>query len=88
MRTAVGDANQIGNLPSTTLVAYEAHIDRIFDVRDAEALPDWDIDAYSIADITWRDQMKTAGRPEHKALPAGLSRTPRSDSFLSDGVCV
>ncbi|PLP60795.1 hypothetical protein CYK37_00295 [Mesorhizobium loti] len=60
--TAIREANQIGNLQPTTLVAYEADIDRIFDGRDAEGLAAFDMNTEGLANASWRDQMKTRGR--------------------------
>ena len=59
--TALREANQVGNLQPTTLVAYEAEIDGIFDCRDAVALAAEGMDARAIADTSWRDQMIGAG---------------------------
>jgi RES domain-containing protein len=59
--TAVREANQIGNLQPTTLVAYNASIERVFDSRDERALLAFRMDAAALTDMTWRDQMKTAG---------------------------
>lgn len=70
--TAIREANQIGNLQPTTLVAYEADIDRIFDSRDLTALTTFDMDENGLADATWRDQMKTRGRSTTQAFAARL----------------
>ena len=59
--TAVREANQVGALQPTTLVAYEADIGTIFDSRDQEALSREGLDADALADTNWRDQMKANG---------------------------
>lgn len=59
--TALRESNQIGNLQPTTLVSYEADIERVFDCRDEDALLAQRMDAAALADATWRDQMKARG---------------------------
>ncbi|HQS45496.1 MAG: hypothetical protein B7Y12_02360 [Rhizobiales bacterium 24-66-13] len=70
--TALREANQVGNLQPTTLVAYEAEIDGIFDCRDDAALSAEGMDAAAIADTTWRDQMKASGEAKTQALARRL----------------
>lgn len=59
--TALREANQVGSLQPTTLVSYDADIERVFDSRDEKALRGQDMDAAALADATWRDQMKATG---------------------------
>lgn len=59
--TALREANQAGSLQPTTLVSYDADIAGVFDSRDDAALQAEGMDAATLADPTWRDQMKTAG---------------------------
>jgi RES domain-containing protein len=59
--TALREANQVGNLQPTTLVSYEAQIERIFDGRDEGLLAGEGMNADSLADFGWRDLMKTKG---------------------------
>lgn len=59
--TALREANQVGNLQPTTLVSYDADIERVFDGRDEEALLAEGMDAAALADDSWRDQMRAAG---------------------------
>lgn len=47
--TAVREANQVGALQPTTLVSYDAEIERIFDTRDAAALAAEEMDASALA---------------------------------------
>jgi RES domain-containing protein len=70
--TALREANQVGNLQPTTVVAYEAEIDGIFDCRDDAALAAEGMDAAAIADTTWRDQMRTDGEAKTQALARRL----------------
>ncbi|MFG1365857.1 RES family NAD+ phosphorylase [Xanthobacter versatilis] len=70
--TALREANQVGNLQPTTLVAYEAEIDGIFDCRDAVALAAEGMDARAIADTSWRDQMKASGEARTQAFARSL----------------
>lgn len=59
--TALREANQVGNLQPTTLVAYEADIAAVFDGRDAAALAAEGFDAEALADPAWRDRMRAEG---------------------------
>jgi RES domain-containing protein len=70
--TALREANQVGNLQPTTLVSYEAEIERIFDGRDEQALLDEKMNAAALADSSWRDQMKAAGEAVTQAFSRRL----------------
>jgi RES domain-containing protein len=59
--TALREANQVGDLQPTTLVCYRAEIEMIFDTGDVAALARAGFDEISLADPTWRDQMRTTG---------------------------
>jgi RES domain-containing protein len=59
--TALREANQVGALQPTTLVAYDADIEAVFDGRDEAALDREGMNATLISDATWRDQMKSGG---------------------------
>lgn len=69
---ALREANQIGNLQPTTLVSYEADIERVFDSRDVAALKAEDMDPAGLADTTWRDQMKKSGEARTQAFARNL----------------
>ncbi len=56
--TALREANQVGSLQPTKLVAYEAEIDRLFDCRDETALKKMDLDGSLLGDAAWREQMR------------------------------
>ena len=55
--TALHEANQVGTLQPTTLVAYAADIEPLLDGRDPMALAPFGIDPKALADPTWRDRM-------------------------------
>lgn len=55
--TAIREANQIGFLQPTTLVAYHADIAPVFDATDAAALLDHGLSPAALADPAWRDRM-------------------------------
>jgi RES domain-containing protein len=70
--TALREANQVGNLQPTTLVSYDAKVDRVFDCRDEIALATERMDAEGLADPTWRDQMKASGESRTQAFARRL----------------
>ncbi|MET3578728.1 RES domain-containing protein [Mesorhizobium robiniae] len=70
--TALREANQVGNLQPTTLVSYDAEIERVFDSRDEEALRQEGLDATALVDSTWRDQMQASGEARTQALARRL----------------
>ena len=55
--TALREANQVGTLQPTTLVAYNADIGPLLDGRDPKALVPFGLDPTALADPTWRDRM-------------------------------
>lgn len=71
--TALREANQVGALQPTTLVSYDAEIERVFDTRDATALAAHDIDAEALADSGWRDQMRARGEARTQAFARRLA---------------
>lgn len=71
--TALREANQVGNLQPTTLVSYEADIERVFDSRDISALQAESMDPAGLADATWRDQMKTQAEARTQAFARKLA---------------
>jgi len=60
--TALREANQVGDLQPTTLVAYHADLGPIFDTRDDNALASYRMTEPAIADPGWRSAM-LGGRP-------------------------
>ena len=73
--TALREANQVGNLQPTTLVAYEADIESIFDCRAEDALMAHGMDVAALADPTWRDQMKSTGESRTQSFAGKLLRS-------------
>ncbi|MEP7454194.1 RES family NAD+ phosphorylase [Phyllobacterium sp. SB3] len=70
--TALREANQVGSLQPTTLVSYDAEIERIFDCRNVAALRTWDMEADMLADPTWREQMKATGEARTQTFARDL----------------
>ncbi|WP_338505295.1 RES domain-containing protein [Sphingomonas kaistensis] len=60
--TAIREANQVGDLQPTTLVAYRATLTNLFDCRDTAALADFGMTADTLADPAWRQAMRRGGR--------------------------
>ena len=59
--TALREANQVGALQPTTLVAYDADIRPVFDSRDAGALSAFGMTHDDLAAAGWRDEMIAHG---------------------------
>ncbi len=55
--TALREANQVGDLQPTTLIAYDADICDVFDSRDEELLASFDMTPEALGAPTWRDAM-------------------------------
>ncbi|WP_425286374.1 RES family NAD+ phosphorylase [Brucella cytisi] len=70
---ALREANQVGGQQPTTLVSYDAEFGHIFDTRDDLALRAEGMDDASLADPTWRDQMKTVGQAQTQAFASRLT---------------
>jgi RES domain-containing protein len=70
--TALREANQVGSLQPTTLVSYDAEIERVFDTRDDDALRAEGMDAGVLDDPSWRDQMRTLGEAKTRAFSRRL----------------
>ncbi|WP_026597777.1 RES domain-containing protein [Methylosinus sp. sav-2] len=70
--TAIREANQVGNLQPTTLVSYDADLERIFDTRDATALASEGMDAAALAASTWRDEMRASGEARTQSFARRL----------------
>jgi len=72
VQTAIREANQVGSLQPTTLVAYDADIDDVFDSRDVGALTAHGLTAVDLAATTWRDEMRGTGRSKTQSFAADL----------------
>lgn len=70
--TAIREANQIGTLQPTTLVAYEADLEPLFDATDAGALRDRGLAPARIGADDWRERMREDGEAPTQALARGL----------------
>lgn len=70
--TALREANQAGSLQPTTLVSYDADIERVFDSRDDAALRAEGMDSAALCDPTWRNQMKASGEARTQAFARRL----------------
>jgi len=70
--TALREANQVGHLQPTTLVSYDAEIGQVFDSRDEQALLAEGIDATTLTDNSWRDQMKATGEAKTQGFARRL----------------
>jgi len=71
--TALREANQAGSLQPTTLVSYDADIEKVFDSRDEAALLAEGMEPLSLADPTWRDEMKATGEAKTQAFARRLT---------------
>ncbi len=70
--TAVREANQVGTLQPTTLVAYDAELENIFNTMDEAALGDEGMDAAALAAPTWRDEMRANGESRTQTFARSL----------------
>jgi RES domain-containing protein len=70
--TAIREANQIGMLQPTTLVAYVADITSVFDATDAAALGAYDMTPAALAADDWRLQMRAHGKAPTQTLAEHL----------------
>jgi RES domain-containing protein len=70
--TAIREANQIGTLQPTTLVAYEADIDPVFDAMDPSALSRLGIAESDLAADDWRLRMLADGKSPTQRLAERL----------------
>lgn len=70
--TALREANQVGNLQPTTLVSYEADIEQVFDSRDQAALEAQEVEAETLADPSWRDEMMESGEARTQTFARSL----------------
>lgn len=70
--TAIREANQVGDLQPTTLVAYRAAIEPVFDCRDEAAVRDAGLNPEELADPTWRETMLRDGEAPTQAFARRL----------------
>ena len=70
--TALREANQVGALQPTTLVAYEADVRPVFDTRDAGSLAGFGMSPKDLASVAWRDEMIANGESETQTFARRL----------------
>ncbi len=70
--TALREANQVGALQPTTLVAYDADVRPVFDTRDAGALKGFGITPEDLASAAWRDETIARGESVTQAFARRL----------------
>jgi RES domain-containing protein len=70
--TAIREANQIGTLQPTTLVAYEADISPVFDAADPAALDAEGVTPEQLAADDWRLKMLVEGKAPTQHLAERL----------------
>lgn len=76
--TALREANQVGTLQPTVLVAYEADIGPLLDGRNAAALRAFNMALDTLADASWRDQMLARDVvPTHELAKAAILKDYR-----------
>ena len=71
-QTAILEANQVGIVQPTMLLAYQANIDPVFNMRDEIALAARGRTAKTLAEPAWRSRMN-AGRPVAGEASGGCS---------------
>jgi RES domain-containing protein len=81
LHTAIREANQVGDLQPTTIVAYDADIDAVFDARDPAELARFGMTSEALADPSWRDQMKGGSRARTQVFAETL-RAQRYNGLL------
>ena len=59
--TALREANQVGDLQPTTLVSYDADIERVFDTGSVDDLAAYGMSPGNLASLAWRDDMIRRG---------------------------
>lgn len=70
--TAIREANQVGALQPTTLVAYQADIGPVFDATDSAALRDYGVSPADLAADDWRIRMRDDGKAPTQVLAERL----------------
>lgn len=73
--TALREANQVGTLQPTTLVAYQADVGPLLDGRDAAALQVFRLAPGELGDPSWRDRMLSGKpAPTHDLAEAAIAQ--------------
>lgn len=71
--TALREANQVGDLQPTTLVALKAEIEKVFDGSSASALARHGLSLEDLGDSGWREHMLRGEEPATQALARELA---------------
>jgi RES domain-containing protein len=66
--TALREANQVGHLQPTTLIAIQATVRNLFDTRDESTLGQHGLTEAELADPGWRDAMLRKGEAPTQTL--------------------
>ena len=72
--TAIREANQVGTLQPTTLVAYRVDLERVFDATNANALKHYGLSPADLAAEDWRIRMREDGKAPTQLLAEHLIR--------------
>jgi RES domain-containing protein len=70
--TALREANQVGHLQPTLMLAYEARIDQLFNAGDMKALEQEGLTPETLADSGWRDQMLKNSQADTQSFAVSL----------------
>ena len=70
--TALREANQVGDLQPTVLVAYNAQIEQVFDGRSVGALADFRMTVELLADPRWRDEVAANAEAQTQTFARSL----------------
>jgi len=70
--TAIREANQVGTLQPTTLVAYKVDLSPVFDARESVLLREYSINYDTLASDSRRDEMLNIGQSKTQNFAARL----------------
>ncbi|WP_404482676.1 RES family NAD+ phosphorylase [Novosphingobium sp. BL-52-GroH] len=68
LHTAIREANHVGDLQPTTIMAYHGDIENVLDSRAPGALDSFGMTLYALSEPTWRDQMRGGGKTATQAF--------------------
>lgn len=70
--TALREANQVGDLQPTVLVAYNAQIETVFDGRSVSEIAEFGMASELLADPAWRDEAAAGGEAPTQTFAKSL----------------
>jgi len=79
---AIREANQVGTLQPTTLVAYRAEIGAVFDATSVRSLAAWSLTPSDLADHRWRERMATQQHVPTQEFAAALATAGFAGLFV------